>query len=1032
MKIYYGLSGAFLVLGMLSSAGAVAEDTDIFLESPGITSGRPNVLLVLDNAASNNSNTTLLNGSSGTKLKMLEQVLENIVDPMNSSHFPSCVVTEINGVKTRTPTDCVTRAEVLELLEGINLGLMLANPSGADKGGYVRYHIRPMNVASNRTAILGKINNGTAGIPQANNAPYAKSMHEAYLYFGGKPQAYAGFSSAQYDLAAKSGNGYVSPISDSCQKNYIIFVGNGGPDSGEENDTQKLLGGVGATAISPSGILTSDPVSFTPNNYTSSWFDEYARTLFKRDVNTVVDGMQNVVSYTIAVQNPADNKYSTNPETSARKLLESAATLGGGEYFEAHNGQAVLKAFINLLRKMQAVDSVFSSSTLPVSVNVRGTFLNQVYMGQFRPDANARPRWPGNLKQYQIALDVNGNPILADKNKKAVEDQVNGFLLPGVTSFWSTPSTYWAFDPMGNPASSSDAPDGSTVEKGGVAQRMRSQYATSQSSRQLYTCTGSCSSGTALSSNLFATTNSAITADLLGAAGTERDDLINWVRGADNRNNEDGNNISTDVRARIHGDLVHSRPAVVNYNRSPGDRDIVVYYGTNSGVFHAVKGGQDNSDGLEKWGFIFPEHFAGLRRLRENSPEVSTANPKPAFADGPVTVYQLDANSDGKVLVANGDKVYLYVGMRRGGRFIYAFDVTDPDTPKYLWKVDNTMTDFSELGQSWSALRPAKIRAVANDPVVIFGGGYDPESEDTLPAGTNTKGRGIFVVNGRTGALVKHLLPSGMGSVPADLTVLDRNGDGNSDRIYAADTKGGIWRIDIDDADPDNWSAYKLASIAGSGADERKFLNKPDVVFGSGYDAVLVGSGDREKPFDTSVQNRFYMIKDTNVGLVGGLLCTTGDQGRTCTEADLTDVTSLPPGDGVLPADSKGWFLTLSGSGEKAVSGSVTVFGTIFFTTNRPTPPAPGICSSNLGEARLYAVGFEVGGPRLDLNADGVIDEYDLYEVVKGGGFLPQPVYSPVEIDGKTVDVVCTGSKCFSPGASKSSTERYRTYWYVE
>ncbi|MGQ7959171.1 pilus assembly protein [Pseudomonas sp. SP16.1] len=1032
MKTFYGLNGALLVLGVLSSAGAIAEDTDIFLESPGITSGRPNVLLVLDNAASNNSNITLLNGSSGTKLKMLEQVLENIVDPMNSSHFPSCVITEVDGEEVRAPADCVTRAEVFELLKGINLGLMLANPSGADTGGYVRYHIRPMDVESNRAGILGKIKNDTAGIPQANNAPYAKTLHEAYLYFGGKPQAYAGFSSAQYDSAAKSGNGYVSPISDSCQKNYIIFVGNGGPDSGEENDTQKLLGGVGATAVAPSGILTSDPVSFTPNNYTSSWFDEYARTLFKRDVNTAVDGVQNVVSYTIAVQNPADNKYSTNPEASARKLLESGAALGGGEYFEAHNGQAVLQAFINLLRKMQAVDSVFSSSTLPVSVNVRGTFLNQVYMGQFRPDANAKPRWPGNLKQYQIALDVNGNPILADKSSAAVEDKVNGFLRSDVTSFWTTPSTYWTFDPMGNPPSSSDAPDGATVEKGGVAQRMRSQYATSQSSRQLYTCT-SCSSGSELSSGQFATSNVAITTGLLGAAdSTERDDLINWVRGADNRNNEDGNNISTDVRARIHGDLVHSRPAVVNYNRSPGDRDIVVYYGTNSGVFHAVKGGQDDSDGLEKWGFIFPEHFAGLRRLRENSPEVSTANPKPAFADGPVTVYQLDANSDGKVLVASGDKVYLYVGMRRGGRFIYAFDVTDPDTPKYLWKVDNTMTGFSELGQSWSALRPAKIRAVANDPVVIFGGGYDPENEDTLPAGTNTKGRGIFVVNGRTGALVKHLLPSGMGSVPADLTVLDRNDDGNSDRIYAADTKGGIWRIDIDDANPDNWSAYKLASIAGSGANERKFLNKPDVVFGSDYDAVLVGSGDREKPFDTSVQNRFYMIKDSNVGLAGGLLCATGDQGRACTETDLADVTSAPPADGVLPAGSKGWFLTLSASGEKAVSGAVTVFGTTFFTTNRPTPPAPGVCSSNLGEARLYAVGFEVGGPRLDLNADGVIDEYDLYEVVKGGGFLPQPVYSPVEIDGKTVDVVCTGSKCFSPGASKSSTERYRTYWYVE
>ena len=34
-------------------------------------------------------------------------------------------------------------------------------------------------------------------------------------------------------------------------------------------------------------------------------------------------------------------------------------------------------------------------------MNVRGTNLNQVYIGVFRPDANKSPRWLGNLKLYQ-------------------------------------------------------------------------------------------------------------------------------------------------------------------------------------------------------------------------------------------------------------------------------------------------------------------------------------------------------------------------------------------------------------------------------------------------------------------------------------------------------------------------------------------------------------------------------------------------------------------------------------------------------
>jgi type IV pilus assembly protein PilY1 len=1005
-----------LLIALGSSWTVSAEDIDIFTANPDITGTRPNVLLVLDNAASNNSQVTLLDGSSGTKLEMLRQVLNNIIDPLNSTYFPACNA----AVTPRVPAGCVTRAEVDELLDGLNLGLMIANPSGSGKGGYVRSHVRPMNVAANRTSLLGKIN---PSIPQANNAPYSKTLHEAYLYYGGKP-AYVGFDSNQYDGAAKSGGNYVSPANDACQDNYIIFVGNGGPDSGENNDARALLNGIG-------GVLNSDPVSFTPSNFTSNWFDEYARTLNKQDVVPGLTGTQNVTTYTIAVQNPSDNNYNTAPVRSSRELLKSAAGLGGGEYFEASDGQKAMNFFVNILQKMQAVNTVFAAVTLPVSVNVRGTFLNQVYMGQFRPDKDAKPRWPGNLKLYQIALDANKQPMLADRLGNGVEDTVKGFLLPDKTSFWTTDSTYWTFDPMGNPSSASDAPDGAIVEKGGAAQRLRTVYATSLTTRNLYTCNGACAANANFPDTLFKTSNTTLANNAtLAADATERTALINWVRGEDNMNNEDGNGVTTDIRARIHGDLLHSRPAVVNYNRTAGDRDIVVYYGTNGGVFHAVKGGLDNDDGVEKWGIVFPEFLGKLKRLRDNSPEISDANRKPYFADGPVSVYQKDGNGDGQ-LSGGSDKVYLYVGMRRGGRFMYALDVTNPDVPKHLWKIDNSGS-FAELGQTWSSPRPARINAVANDPVLIFGAGYDPENEDLSTAGTNDKGRGIFVVNGSDGTLVKHIMPAGMASVPADVTVVDRDNDGIHDRIYAVDTKGNVWRTDINDADPANWQTFKIAALAGSGAaNARKFLNKPDVVFGKTYDAILVGSGDRENPFDTTVVNRFYMLRDTKVGLAGGLFCGTIDTPATCTEADLEDVTSNPHQTSPLNTGSKGWYMTMA-SGEKIVGNAITVFGTTFFGTNRPTPPEPGVCTSNLGEAKLYSVGFETGNATRDLNADGVVDSNDRSEVVEGGGYLPSPVYAPVEIDDEKIDTVCIGPRCFGPGGKIYGTDRIRTYWRLQ
>src|SRR5512139_386475 len=521
MKAPRPLSRLVLVLALAGAQTATAEDIDLFLANQQTVATRPNVLLMLDNSANNNSAITLLDGSKGDKLGMIRQVLINILDPYNSPVFKNCTVTVTGTGTTRVPEGCVTPKEVDIMVSSINLGLMIQNPPGSDSGGYVRYHVRPMDDPNNRQALLDRI---SPSIPTSNNAPYAKSMYEAYRYFGGR-RDYVGFQpTGKYDPYARNGDYYVSPITDACADNYILFIGNGAPDAGEETDSRALLDKIG-------GVLSTDPVKFTPTNLNSSWFDEFARTLKKQDVAPKVDGVQNVTTFTVAVANPADNNYNTQTQQSARALLQSAATLGGGDYFEANDAQQLLKKLVDLLRKFQAVDSVFAAATLPVSVNVRGIYLNQVYMGQFRPDANASPRWPGNLKVYQIALDVNGNPILADRYGAGVEDTVNGFILPDKTSFWTTPSSYWGFDPLGNPPSASDAPDGNIVEKGAAAERLRQDFATSQAKRQLFTCYGACVTGASLATTPFD--------DIAAVKAYGLDSsLINWVRGADNKDDE--------------------------------------------------------------------------------------------------------------------------------------------------------------------------------------------------------------------------------------------------------------------------------------------------------------------------------------------------------------------------------------------------------------------------------------------------------------------------------------------------------------
>ena len=71
MKPTRHLSKLFVLLTFWGTYSASAEDIDIFLANSSITGTRPNVLLVLDNAASNNSSITMLDGvTSGDKLEI--------------------------------------------------------------------------------------------------------------------------------------------------------------------------------------------------------------------------------------------------------------------------------------------------------------------------------------------------------------------------------------------------------------------------------------------------------------------------------------------------------------------------------------------------------------------------------------------------------------------------------------------------------------------------------------------------------------------------------------------------------------------------------------------------------------------------------------------------------------------------------------------------------------------------------------------------------------------------------------------------
>src|SRR5687767_8748556 len=75
-----------------------------------------------------------------------------------------------------------------------------------------------------------------------------------------------------------------------------------------------------------------------------------------------------------------------------------------------------------------------------------------------------------------------------------------------------------------------------------------------------------------------------------------------------------------------------------------------------------------------------------------------------------------------------GEKVWVYFGLRRGGRHYYALDVTDRLSPRLMWKAGPD--ELPGVGETWSTPSLARVRvggATQNGEnlVVILGGGYD-------------------------------------------------------------------------------------------------------------------------------------------------------------------------------------------------------------------------------------------------------------------------------------------------------------------
>ncbi|GEM_PF-719780 len=540
-----------------------------------------------------------------------------------------------------------------------------------------------------------------------------------------------------------------------CGYNHIIFLTNGLPN--QDTNTPDI------------GDWDGDGYETDSEDYGlgTHWIDDVAYFLkHEATVNGVPNGPNNpgiTTHVVLAFQNDDI-------------LMRRTATNGGGAFYNVFNTEQLAKALQEIIVNIVSEsNTAFVAPVVPASSTNRTISSNRVYLGLFKPQSNAP--WRGNLKKYKVS---SGNELL-DVHGHRATNTAGDFIYS--QSYWGTatfagvekilsaedPRLRNVVSPSYNPNLSPgdtgyaspdpDGGDGGIVDAGGIGGTLLARDF-STNPRKIITFLSSSNSAVTTgepdlmaSQNAFSTANTScggsncITPATLGVADdAARDRLIDYLHGY---NSLGPVYPTTAKREWILGDILHSKPLVFNYTKysdnvegtcyASGSTSLpipthttgqpppnssynttFIFVGANDGMMHAFR----DCDGEEVWAFIPPLLLDDLRYYPQQGHEY--------FVDAPPSLYIHDYDGDGNIEPDNGDKVVLLFGLRRGGGnayltpndprgAYYALDVTDPLNPKGMWQ-----RTFSELGETWSQPRLAKVKDGTTDKVVMFvGAGYD-------------------------------------------------------------------------------------------------------------------------------------------------------------------------------------------------------------------------------------------------------------------------------------------------------------------
>ncbi|WP_345889359.1 hypothetical protein [Shewanella algae] len=127
------------------------------------------------------------------------------------------------------------------------------------------------------------------------------------------------------------------------------------------------------------------------------------------------------------------------------------------------------------------------------------------------------------------------------------------------------------------------------------------------------------------------------------------------------------------------------------------------------------------------------------------------------------------------------------------------------------------------------------------------------------------------------------------------------------------------------------------------------------------YDAVVVGSGLRPSPSDTSRSDMFFVLQDRNTASQN---FNEIDPPQPLTLAELYDVTAKAPNSVQEHIDfgrKLGWYYDFTRSGEKSLSDASIIKGRVFFTSYVPGSKASAEQCLVSGKGYLYVFDLHKG-----------------------------------------------------------------------